>query len=183
MPRGRLLLRCTPPGPRRSPPRGAPLDIPPTLFLLGPARLIEGGRELSSYPDRCSLQIERRSIPGEAEGAASREVAHILETLRSRDPEFVAVSRDMFARGPYEIDPHHDLPRSLSNAAAAAGHPSSVIGMSFWTDAAILGGAGIPSVLFGPAGAGLHGLEEWVDVRSVLVCRDALVHLVRGWCK
>ena len=34
--------------------------------------------------------------------------------------------------------------------------------MSFWTDAAILGGAGIPSVLFGPGGAGLHSLEEYV---------------------
>ena len=47
--------------------------------------------------------------------------------------------------------------------------------MSFWTDAAILGDAGIPSVLFGPTGAGLHSLEEWVDVQSVLTCRDALV--------
>ena len=49
--------------------------------------------------------------------------------------------------------------------------------MSFWTDAAILGGAGIPSVLFGPTGAGLHGLEEWVEIESVLKCRDALVNL------
>ncbi len=34
------------------------------------ASLIEGGRELSSYPDRCHLQMERRSIPGEAPGVA-----------------------------------------------------------------------------------------------------------------
>jgi acetylornithine deacetylase len=58
-----------------------------------------------------------------------------------------------------------------------------VIGMSFWTDAAILGGAGIPSILFGPTGAGLHSVEEWVDVKSVLTCRDALVALTRDWCR
>ena len=54
--------------------------------------------------------------------------------------------------------------------------------MSFWTDAAMLGGAGIPSVLFGPTGAGLHGLDEWVEIGSVLKCRDALVNLARVWC-
>lgn len=55
--------------------------------------------------------------------------------------------------------------------------------MSFWTDAAVLGGAGIPAILYGPTGAGLHSIEEWVDVQSVLTCRDALVTLARNWCR
>jgi acetylornithine deacetylase len=147
------------------------------------ASLIEGGRELSSYPDLCTLQIERRTIPGEPEGSAAREVAAILDRLRTADPEFQAASRSMFARSPYEVDPGHPLPQALLHAAASAGLTSPTIGMSFWTDAAILGGAGIPSVLFGPTGAGLHGLEEWVDVQSVITCRDALVELIKNWCK
>ena len=36
--------------------------------------------------------------------------------------------------------------------------------MSFWTDAAVLGAAGIPSLLFGPGGAGLHSREEYVEI-------------------
>jgi len=146
------------------------------------ASLIEGGRELSSYPDRCALQIERRTIPGEADGIAGREVARILETIQARDPEFTAASNTMFARAPYEIPPDHELPTAVVTAAAEAGTNSPTIGMSFWTDAAILGGAGIPSVLFGPTGTGLHGLEEWVEIQSVLTCRDALVNLARAWC-
>jgi acetylornithine deacetylase len=110
-------------------------------------------------------------------------VADILLRLEHQDPEFTGRSRAMFARSPYEIAPGHELPGALADAAAAAGIESPTIGMSFWTDAAILGAAGIPSVLFGPSGAGLHGLEEWVDTRSVLQCRDALVHLVRWWCR
>jgi acetylornithine deacetylase len=55
--------------------------------------------------------------------------------------------------------------------------------MSFWTDAAVLGGAGVPAILFGPTGAGLHSVEEWVDTASVLTCRDALVALIRHWCR
>ena len=146
------------------------------------ASLIEGGRELSSYPDRCSLQIERRTIPGEPQGAAGREVAAIIDRLKAEDAEFEAASRVLFARSPYEIAPGHPLPGALVGAMAAAGHKSDTIGMSFWTDAAVLGDAGIPSVLFGPTGAGLHSLEEWVDAQSVLTCRDALVHLARQWC-
>ena len=55
-------------------------------------------------------------------------------------------------------------------------------GVSYWTDAAILGLAGIPSVVFGPGGAGLHGLEEHVRVDEVLSCRNALVELARAYC-
>jgi acetylornithine deacetylase len=49
--------------------------------------------------------------------------------------------------------------------------------MSFWTDAAVLGSAGIPTVLFGPGGAGLHGQEEYVIVAEVIACRDVLATL------
>jgi acetylornithine deacetylase len=172
------------------------LQAGPTHPLLGApslhASLVEGGRELSSYPDRCVLQMERRTIPGEVQGRAGTEVDAILERLRQEDPEFQASSRVVFARAPYEIPEQHPLPQMLLGArrTALASAPSaipnastpSVCGMSFWTDAAVLGGAGIPSVLFGPTGAGLHGLEEWVDVQSVLACRDTLVALTRAWC-
>jgi acetylornithine deacetylase len=155
--------------------------------LVGPASLhaslIEGGRELSSYPDRCALQLERRTIPGEPHGVAAREVAELLEQLHARDPEFRAASRPMFSRAPYELAPDHPLAGALHSYARERRSDSHIIGMSFWTDAAVLGEAGIPSVLFGPTGAGLHGLEEWVDAQSVLACRDALVDLARQWCQ
>ncbi len=147
------------------------------------ASLIEGGRELSSYPDRCSVQIERRTIPGESGGCAGREVEQILDRLRAEDAEFSAASRVLFHRPPYEIEPSHALPEVLVSRAREAGVDAPLIGMSFWTDAAVLGRAGIPSVLFGPTGAGLHGLEEWVDIASVLKCRDALANLARAWCR
>jgi len=151
------------------------------------ASLIEGGRELSSYPDRCHLQMERRTIPGEAPGIAAREVDELLTRLRADDPEFKGAGKEMFARSPYEIGASHELPqamlRALRTSAPVAPDAPALIGMSFWTDAAILGDAGIPSILFGPTGAGLHSVEEWVDAQSVLQCRDALVNLSRDWCR
>jgi acetylornithine deacetylase len=159
------------------------------------ASLIEGGRELSSYPDRARLQMERRTLSDEPASTALGEVESILERLRREDSTFRGEARAMFSRPAYELPAEHELPQTLSGALShvtlAAGLQSTaraytqtraMIGMSFWTDAAVLGHAGIPSVLFGPGGAGLHSTEEYVTVGDVLVCRDALVELARRFC-
>ena len=153
--------------------------------LLGTGSLhastIEGGRELSSYPDSARLQMERRTLPDEPASAALGEVELILERLRREDSTFRGRARVMFSRPAYQLAADHELPQTL---AAALHAPSrNLVGMSFWTDAAVLGHAGIPSVLFGPGGAGLHSTQEFVTIADVLVCRDALVELARRFCQ
>jgi acetylornithine deacetylase len=146
------------------------------------ASIVRGGRELSSYPDRCTLQMERRTIAGESADGALLEVTTILDDLTREDPEFEGGATLTFSRPPYEVAPDHALPRALAAAAEAVGASAATTGMSFWTDAAVLGAAGIPSVLFGPGGAGLHSREEYVTTGDVLACRDALNRLVSDWC-
>jgi acetylornithine deacetylase len=147
------------------------------------ASLIAGGRELSSYPDTCELEMERRTLPGESDRIALEEVDDILAALRSDDPAMEGSATFTFGRNPYEIAPDHPLPGMLAAASAGVGHAARVVGMTFWTDAAILGAAGIPSVLFGPGGEGLHSTEEYVRMREVESCRDALVALARMYCR
>jgi acetylornithine deacetylase len=146
------------------------------------ASLIDGGRELSTYPDRCALQMERRTLPSEAVEVAWPEMEAILDGLRSEDPHFRASSRFLFGRPAYEVPADHELPGALESALSRVGRTPRRGGVTFWTDAAILGHAGIPSVVFGPGGAGLHGLEEHVRVDEVLACRDAFVELAREFC-
>ena len=145
------------------------------------ASIIQGGRELSSYPDRCVLQVERRTVPGENGQTFESEIEGVLTDLRRDDPEFEGWGKVMFSRPPYEVPPSHDLPHALISAAASAGIAASAQGMTFWTDAAVLGGAGIPSILFGPGGAGLHSVEEYVNVNEVIACRNALASLALEW--
>lgn len=146
------------------------------------ASLVEGGRELSSYPDRCVLQMERRLLTGEPEDTALREVVAVLAALRAEDPEFEASARLTFGRPAYETPAGHRLPDLIEDALAAQGRAAQRGGVTFWTDAAVLGHAGIPSVVFGPGGAGLHSLEEHVRLSEVAACRDALVALARAYC-
>ncbi len=146
------------------------------------ASTIAGGREWSSYPDACRLQVERRTVAGETADLALAEIAGVLDELRAEDPEFEATARVVFSRPPYALAADHELARTLVAVLQAQGRGAAVTGTSFWTDAAILGGAGIPSVLFGPGGAGLHGADEYVELASVLACRDALAELARRFC-
>jgi acetylornithine deacetylase len=144
------------------------------------ASFVSGGRELSSYPDRATLQMERRTLPDEPTSTALSEVQTILDALTREDATFRGTATAMFSRPAYEIARDHDLPKRLADALTRAGGTPRITGASFWTDAAVLGHAGIPSILFGPGGAGLHSTEEYVNVADVILCRDALVELARG---
>lgn len=147
------------------------------------ASMIDGGTEWSSYPDRCRLKVERRTVPGEADDIALQEARGVLDYLRREDWEFDGDAHAVFGRGAYEIDPADPLPAMLIGAASSVGCQPRRVGMTFWSDAAILGAAGIPSVLFGPGGEGLHSPGEYVRVEDVRRCRDALVGLGREFLR
>ena len=161
------------------------LQARPAHPVLGTASLhasiIGGGREWSVYPDACRLSIERRTVLGESAASGADEVRVILEGLRREDPEFDAESRVVFSRPPYETPPGHAIIGALQQCVTAAGRSAEAVGMSFWTDAAVLGESGTPSVLFGPGGAGLHSTEEYVRIDEVVVCRDVLAALAERW--
>jgi acetylornithine deacetylase len=146
--------------------------------LVGPGSIhasrIEGGRELSSYPDRCVLAVERRTIPGETREQVERELRELAAG---------ATVRTTFERAPFEVDPGAGIVTAVRrHAAAALGHEPAVIGMGAWMDAAVLSAAGIPTVVFGPTGAGAHATTEWVDIASVGACADVIEAVAREFC-
>ena len=158
----------------------------PAHPLLGTPSLhastIGGGRELSVYPDRCCLRFERRTLTGEPPDVGLMEVQRALDELREEDAAFEGSTRQLFSRPAHEIGDDQPVCRALVQALERRGRDATPTGMSYWTDASVLGRAGTPAVLFGPSGAGLHGAEEYVEIDSVVTCRDTLVDLARAFC-
>ena len=131
------------------------------------ASLISGGHELSSYPAECRLQIERRTLPGESGADIESELRAQLRSVAADDEDFRAEARLLASRAPYEIAPDAPIAAAAARAIERVTGTVELCGMGFWTDTALLADAGIPGVVFGPRGRGLHGADEYVELDSV----------------
>ncbi|MEA2511102.1 MAG: acetylornithine deacetylase [Thermomicrobiales bacterium] len=147
------------------------------------ASLIDGGTELSTYPDRCLLRVERRTIPGESADLVEGQLAGIVGGLAATDPHFKAsVSRGL-VREPFEVDINEPVVQLLTkHAAAIVGREPAIVGETGWMDSALLSAAGIPTVIFGPDGEGAHAAVEWVNLDHVEQCRQVYLAVAREFC-
>jgi acetylornithine deacetylase len=147
------------------------------------ASLIEGGTGMSTYPDRCVLKLERRTIPGERAAAIVEEVERACAAVRDRRPTFVAQVRLLVTQGPSDVSVDSPLVQGLGAALRASGETVCVEGMSAWTDAALFNEAGIPAVCFGPGDISLaHAAEEYIPLDEIDRATDVLSALARSWC-
>ena len=135
------------------------------------ASLIEGGQEYSSYPARCLLTGERRTIPGESLDRIRAELEELIAGVHAD----VSVS---FWRLPFEASTDADVVQVLMAATGVV----EVGGLGGWADSALLAAAGIPTVVYGPVTGDLHGEDEWVDLASLERCRAAYVEVARRIC-
>ena len=141
------------------------------------AGVIEGGDGFSTYPARCLLQGERRTVPGESLEQVESELHGLVERLERADPDFHASWRIVAERRPFEIDPTEQVVRLLRAHAGA-----DVGGEAYWTDAALIAERGIPTVVFGPGGEGAHADVEWVSIPDVERCTAAFAAVAAEFC-
>jgi acetylornithine deacetylase len=156
-----------------------PLTGPPSLH----ASMIEGGTEISVYPALCKLTLERRTTPGETVETATAELQAIIDRLADEDPTFKAELEATFDRDPFEVSADAAIVQTLDDVMGRhMDQERPHRGASFWTDAALLAGAGIETVLIGPTGAGLHSAEEWVELQSVYDLAQILAETAVAYC-
>jgi acetylornithine deacetylase len=147
------------------------------------ASLIAGGQELSSYPERCVLDIERRTLPGESAQDVERELQELLALASAADPRLATELRMGLVREPFEVDPSADIVTAVRAAATGTlGTEPEIVGHSAWMDAAFLSAAGIPTVVFGPTGEGAHAVEEHVELESVEQVAEIVTETARRFC-
>jgi acetylornithine deacetylase len=135
------------------------------------ASLIEGGQELSTYPARCVVKVERRTIPGEDGASALGEIEEVITAARREDPALEASARLLMERPPSQLGADSFVTEAVEQAATEElGRQPEVIGVAYWMDMALSNAMGIPTVAFGPSGEGAHADLEWVDLASLETC-------------
>ena len=137
--------------------------------------IVQGGVGISTYAPTCTLQVERRTLPGET---AEQVRAEFVRVIRDAGEEADVTLRTV--RGPLLPQPDAPIARATIEAiTAVTGAAPELAGAPYWMDSAIFADAGIPSVNYGPTGAGAHEPVEWVDAQSVVTCARVLVETAR----
>jgi acetylornithine deacetylase len=146
------------------------------------ASLIEGGAGMSTYPDKCTLRLERRTIPGETPDQVQQEIEGICSRVGDRRKDFRAEVIVTLAQEPSDVLLDAPIVRALADEVRNAGEQVRIDGMSAWTDAALLNSAGIPAICFGPGDMSLaHSDEEWVSTDEIERATRVLTQLALTW--
>jgi acetylornithine deacetylase len=155
--------------------RGHPLVGPASMHCA----LIQGGTGLSTYAPECRLKVERRTLPGETPEQVRQELEDVVHQAGEE-----AEVRSFFDRSPLLCDREAPVARCLRHAVqAVTGRQPAEGGVAYWMDAAIFAAAGIPTINYGPSGAGAHEAVEWVDLNSVVTCAQILAEAARRFCE
>jgi acetylornithine deacetylase len=164
---------------------GPPHPVVGTGSLM--STVVRGGTSPFVLAEAAHAIIERRSVPGEPAAVGLVEVEQILDALRRDDPSVEARASLALAREPWQHDGSSPAGAALAAAltdtlAEHTGRRPERVGVPYWMESALWEGAGVPTVVCGPAGGGLHAGDEWVDVRQVRVYAEALVSVIRRFC-
>jgi acetylornithine deacetylase len=135
--------------------------------LLGNATLnvgiIEGGRQVNVVPDLCTIDLDRRLLPGE-------KIPQVLAHYRSLlDPGLDAhFETPMLEDEALETSCETDLVQRALRVSQELGMNPAPLGVPFGTDASKFSRAGIPSIICGPGSIDLaHGAIEFVEISQV----------------
>ncbi|MEO5608160.1 MAG: M20/M25/M40 family metallo-hydrolase [Ornithinibacter sp.] len=147
------------------------------------ATVAGGGESPFVLARSARVVIERRTVPGESADVALTEVQALLTEMRAVDPTVDASARLLVSREAWRLEdvgPAATLGDRLTAALGEAA-PTEPFHAPYWMEAPLWQAAGIPALVCGPAGGGLHAADEWVDLRQVRRYAVALTTAVREW--
>jgi acetylornithine deacetylase len=142
------------------------------------ATLIQGGQELFTSPALCKISVERRTLPCETQLSVERDMEKMLEDLAYLDKNFWATLKTILYRPAFEISENELIVQITKKHLPHA----AITGAPFWMDSALIGAKGIPTLVLGPGGGGMHSSEEWVNLADVKKLTEVLVQVIGEFC-
>ena len=157
-----------------------PLCGKPTLSV----GIIRGGISCNTVPDKCTIELCRRVIPGQMPMDAQK---HIIDWLAAR-PEIAALGDALEHETPFNAsaplpdDKNGALADRLSEVSRARTGKGKKIGVPYGTDASRISGADVPSVVFGPGSIDqAHTCDEWLPLDELAPASEVLYEFCRTW--
>lgn len=136
------------------------------------AGIVQGGAAVNIIPDRCILQMEVRSVPGQPPQAITAEV---LQRLAALVPEGKALQVSHAELSSYPALPPPEDRRLADLLERVSGQPA-LQSVSYGTEAGLFHAAGIASVICGPGSiTRAHRPDEYITRDELAAC-CAMLH-------
>jgi len=141
--------------------------------------LIEGGTQINMIPDRCTIQLDRRLVPGEVPGDVLGEVEPVLDRVRQEHPGLEVEQGEPFMDTPLDPTPNAGWIEHVGSVLRQLGIDAEPMGVPFGTNGSCYGQHGIPAVVLGPGDiAQAHSKDEWIAVDQLHAAVDVYRHLM-----
>lgn len=164
-------------------------EVTPTLGehpLCGRVTLsvgtITGGISVNTVPERCTIEIDRRLLPGQDGRTAFGQVVDYLRTQPEID--FPVEHDEPYLLGSTLSDGANRAgAERLATAARAFAPACRLVGVPYGTNASALSAAGLASVVFGPGSiAQAHTADEWLAIDQLeRACQVLYRFATTGW--
>jgi acetylornithine deacetylase len=154
-----------------------PLCGQPTLSV----GLISGGISVNTVPDRCTIEVDRRVLPGEKPEDAYQ---HAIDYLSNVVPAGTPVTHDAPFLQTHGLadDNNHTFGEQLGEAIRTAGGQGELIGVPFGTNAPHYARTGCPTVVFGPGSIDqAHTADEWLEIEQLQAASEILFEFSRSF--
>jgi acetylornithine deacetylase len=157
----------------------------PINFNLG---RLSGGEWTSSVPTHCRADLRIGYYPGKTAAEVKAEVEALLAAAHARHPHAKQVKYQIVYQGfqgdGLVVDMDQPVIQTLKACHAALHHcvPGD-LALPATTDVKFFHLYGnIPSTCYGPTGADIHGIDEWVSIASLQRVTAVYALFIARWC-
>lgn len=157
----------------------------PINFNLG---RIEGGEWSSSVSTHCRVDLRLGFYPGVTPAQVRAEVEALIREAHAAHPAHASVKVEVSYHGFQAEGLVVDLQQPALQALMQAHHditgrPAASRAATATTDVRFFHLYGkIPSTCYGPRGANIHGVDEWVSIESLQQVTAVLALYMARWC-
>lgn len=157
-----------------------PLVTNPTMNV----GMIEGGISVNTVPDRCSIEIGRRTSPTEIPEEAYQHILdYVKQHIADEDwADAVIYHEPTMSCGGLSDQYNDELASYVQQVVQSSGHSGQRIGVPYGTDAQAFSLHQIPTVVFGPGSIDqAHTKDEWIELEQLTAAAELYYQLLANF--
>lgn len=141
--------------------------------------MIQGGSQVNIVPERCTIDVDRRLVPGESAEDETAKLVALLAPLHADESELTLDVEAPRAAPPLVAEASEAILPHIQSILKKRNMPITGVGAPFATHGGDLCNAGLPAIVWGPGSPyPAHTKDEYVETALIEQGSDAYLELM-----